>query len=85
MSERDLLFTILNEIREIKEDNKIIKSLIPSELSLSEISNDIGKSSNTIRKYLIANFEPDVDYKKKGAKIFVKQDAVFRIRRHYAK
>lgn len=85
MSEKELLLTILNEIREIKSDNKLLKSLVPDELSLSEISKDIGKPNNTIIKYLKANFEPDVDYKKKGGKIFVKQDAILRLRRHYEK
>ncbi|OCL90568.1 hypothetical protein [Aliarcobacter thereius] len=85
MSEKELLLEILGEIREIKNDNKFIKSLIPDELSLSEISKEIGKPNNTIIKYLKANFEPDVDYKKIDGKIFVKQVAILRIRNHYAK
>ncbi|MFV0561909.1 hypothetical protein [Malaciobacter mytili] len=83
--EKELLLTILSEIREIKAEHKELKSLIPDELSLSEISNLTGKAANTLRKYVIANFEPEEDYKKKGGKIYVKQDVVLRIRRHYAR
>jgi hypothetical protein len=83
--EKQLLLTILSEVREIKADNKFLKSLIPAELSLSELSNITEKSPNTLRKYVIANFEPEEDYKKKGGKIYVKQDVVLRIRRHYAR
>ena len=83
--EKELLLTILSEIREIKAEHKELKSLIPDGLSLSEISNLTGKAANTLRKYVIANFEPEEDYKKKGGKIYVKQDVVLRIRRHYAR
>lgn len=83
--EKQILLTILNEIREIKNDNKFLKSLVPEELSLSELSNITKKSPNTLRKYVIANFEPEEDYKRKGGKIYVKQDVVLRVRRHYAR
>lgn len=84
-NEKELLLTILDEIRKIKENNSFLISLIPSELSLSEIAKIINKSPNTLRKYLISNFEENVDYKKRMGKIFVKQDAILRIRRHYAR
>jgi hypothetical protein len=61
--EKRLLLTILSEIREIKAEHKELKSLIPDELSLSEVSNLTGKAANTLRKYVIANFEPEEDYK----------------------
>lgn len=84
-NEKELLLTILDEIRKIRENNSFLISLIPSELSLSEIAKIINKSPNTLRKYLISNFEENVDYKKRMGKIFVKQDAILRIRRHYAR
>ncbi|NUW29006.1 hypothetical protein [Aliarcobacter butzleri] len=84
-NEKEILLTILDEIRLIKEHNSFLVSLIPSELSLSEIAKSIKKSPNTLRKYLISNFEENVDYKKRMGKIFVKQDAILRIRRHYAR
>lgn len=85
MSDRELLVEILSEIRDLKDKYLDLKSLTPDALSLSEVSRLVKKSNNTIRKYLVANFEPEVDFFKKGAKIIVKQDAVLRIRRHYAK
>lgn len=85
MSEKELLLNILDEFREFKQNYLTLKSIVPDELSLSEVSQICKKPNNTIRKYLLANFEPEVDFFKKGAKIIVKQDAVLRIRRHYAK
>lgn len=85
MSDREILIEILSEIRDLKEKYLVLKSLTPDVLSLSEVSHLVKKPNNTIRKYLVANFEPEVDFFKKGAKIIVKQDAVLRIRRHYAK
>lgn len=85
MSDRELLVEILSEIRDLKDKYLVLKSITPDALSLSEVSRLVKKSNNTIRKYLVANFEPEVDFFKKGAKIVVKQDAVLRIRRHYAK
>ena len=85
MSEKELLLEILSEIRDLKDKYLTLKSLVPKEISLSEVSRMVQKPNNTIRKYLLANFEPEVDFFKKAAKIIVKQDAVLRIRRHYAK
>ncbi|TLS96185.1 hypothetical protein [Aliarcobacter cibarius] len=85
MSDREMLIEILSEIRDLKVKYLDLKSLVPDVLSLSEVSQIVKKPNNTIRKYLLANFEPEVDFFKKGAKIIVKQDAVLRIRRHYAK
>lgn len=85
MLEKELLLTILSEIREIKNDNKFIKSLVPDELSLSEVARLVQKPNNTIRKYLIANFEPENDFKKIDGKIYVKQGVVLRLKDHYAK
>ena len=78
MEEKLLLLKILKEIDELK-------ILIPHELSVSEIANLTGKPANTIRRYVIANFEPEVEYKKKGGKIYVYSNSVLRIRRYYAK
>lgn len=83
--EKKLLLTILSELRELKQSNAFLKTLIPDELSLSEIAKIVGKTPNTLRKYLISNFEPETDFKKKSGKIFVKQDVILRIRSHYAK
>ncbi len=76
--EKSLLHTILAELKDLK-------FLLPAEISLSDISHMVGKSNNTLRKYLIANFEPEVDYQTKSGKIYVKQDVVLCMRRHYAK
>ncbi len=78
LENKKLLLRILKEIN-------TLKILLPVELSLSELSNLTGKSPNTLRKYVISNFEPEEEYKKKGGKIYVKQDIVLRIRNYYAK
>jgi predicted metal-dependent hydrolase len=77
-NEKELLLKILNGIEKLN-------MLLPHELSLSEVSNLTGKPANTIRKYVIDNFEPEAEYKKKGGRIYVKQEVVLRIRKHYGK
>ena len=77
-NEKELLLKILNGIEKLN-------MLLPHELSLSEVSNLTGKPANTIRKYVIDNFEPEVEYKKKGGKIYLNQSIILRVRRHYAK
>jgi hypothetical protein len=98
-TDRELLLTILSKLDEQSDQKKLIlelkekldqfKILLPQEMSLREISNLLPnkESPNTIRKYLIANFEPEVDFYSKydGGKIYVKQDVVLQLRRHYAK
>ena len=58
MSEKELLLEILSEIRDLKDKYLTLKSLVPKEISLSEVSRMVQKPNNTIRKYLLANFEP---------------------------
>ena len=82
----------MNEIAEMKIILKNLEAkveelsiVMPKWFSLSDISHEIGKSRDTIRKYLKANFEPEVAFKKIGAKIYVSRDALFLIRKHYEK
>jgi len=80
----EILYNILDKLRKIEQNQDTLLTLVPQELSISELANMLDKSAGTLRKYILANFEPDVDFKKKGGKIYVKQDAILRIRRHYA-
>ena len=77
MDSKSLLLEILEKIKKLE-------LLLPQELSISEISNLTGRSANTIRKYVIYNFEPEEEYKKKGGKIYLRQDTAIRVRNHYA-
>lgn len=81
--DKKILLEILNEVQELKDSLHFVKRLIPDELSLSELAKIVGKTPNTLRKYLIANFEPEEDYKKRAGKIYVKQGVILQIRRHY--
>jgi len=82
----------MNELAEMKIIVKNLEArveklytLMPKWFSLADISQELGKSRDTIRKYLKSNFEPDVDFKKIGAKIYVSKDALFLVRKHYEK
>ena len=82
----------MNEIAELKimvlglkVEIEKLSTIIPSWISLSDISFTLGKSRDTIRKYLINNFEPNKDFKKFGAKLYVSRDALFLVRKHYEK
>jgi hypothetical protein len=75
---QQLLLKILNELENLK-------FLIPSEVSLSDLANSCNKENNTVRKYIIANYEPEKDFYKKGGKIFVGKEVAFDVRKHYVK
>ena len=75
--EKALLLNILAKLEKFE-------LLLPTELSVSELANMTGTKPNSLLKYIKDNFEPEEDYQKKGGKIYVKQDAVLRIRKRYA-
>ena len=64
-----------------------LELVLPSEFSLSELSDVCGKTRDTLRKYLISNYREDEDYRltEKGGKIYVARAAALEIRRHYVK
>lgn len=74
--------TLLLEIRNKLDD---LMLLIPSKISLSDLSMQVGKSSNTILKYIKDNYEPEADYKKIGGKIYIEKDVALALRRKYAR
>lgn len=75
---KELLLDIRNKL-------ELLEFFIPKEISLSELSRLLGKANKTVYRYMRDNFEPEVDYKKKGGKILVGKDTALCIRRHYAK
>jgi len=75
---------ILAEIKSmLLEQNRILKIFVPNEISLSYICDSTGKSRQTIRNYLINNFEPEVDFFKKNGKIFLTRNTAVKIVRKY--
>ena len=70
---------------EIRNKLDILEFFIPDDISLSELSRLVHMQNKTVYRYMRDNFEPEVDYKKKGGKIFVGKDTALCIRRHYAK
>jgi hypothetical protein len=57
----------------------MIKMLIPQKASVSYLSDSTGKSRQSIRQFLINNFEPEVDYWLENGKMFASQKAVITI------
>jgi len=78
-------FEIKRLLLEIKAKLNCYDRVMLKWTSLSDVSYEIGKNRDTIRKYLKNNFEPEVDFKHIGGKIFLSRDALFLIRRHYEK
>jgi predicted transcriptional regulator len=72
-------------VYDLQAEISVIKIVLPNWFSLGDIAKEIGKSRDTIRKYLKANFEPDVDFKKDGGKLYISRDALFLVRKHYEK
>ena len=55
----------------------MIDMIIPTKVSVSYLAESTDKSRQSIRQYLINNFEPDKDFWIEGGKIFVsKQVAI---------
>ncbi len=55
------------------ELTNMIKMLIPQKTTVSYLSNITGKSRQSIRQFIINNFEPEVDYWLSNGRIFVSQ------------
>lgn len=78
MNDTSLLLEVLAELKEIKE--AFIQ--LPEWFPLSELSKDKGLTRQTIRAQLLnGSFEPEVDFKYIGNKIYVARSAVSRITR----
>jgi predicted DNA-binding protein YlxM (UPF0122 family) len=58
----------------ISKQTSMLKMLIPQKASVSYLAETIGKSRQSVRQFLINNFEPEVDFWNEGGKMFVSQD-----------
>ena len=75
---------ILSEIKNLLlEQNDMLKIFTPNEVSLSHICILTGKSRQTVRDYLINNFEPEVHFFKKNGRIILTRDTAVQIIRTY--
>lgn len=76
-----------NEIIEIKENLTklaiMINMLIPAKFSVSFLSENTGKSRQTIHQYLVNNFEPDKNFWREGGKVFVDRQTAMSILSKY--
>lgn len=52
----------------------MLQMLIPQKATVSYLAESTGKSRQSIRQFLIKNFEPEVDFWNKGGKMYVSQD-----------
>jgi len=57
----------------------MISMIIPTKVSVSYLSETTSKSRQSIRQYLINNFEPEVDFWLEGGKTFVAKNAAISI------
>jgi len=75
---KNILISLREDIKEIKE----AFVSIPKWISLSDVAHDKGLSPQAVRKKLFKHFEPEVDYKYKGGKIYIARGTVSKIRRN---
>ncbi len=72
-----------NEYLELKalllQQQAILLMLIPAKASIARIAEITGKTRQAIRKYLLKNFEPEVDFWMENDKIIVSREAVIQI------
>ncbi len=78
LEEKAFLLEILAELQSIK--NAILA--LPEWISLSDIAEEKGLTRQAIRKQLLSgDYEPDVDFKYIGNKMYVARSVVPRIKR----
>lgn len=63
----------------LSELKSMIKIIIPQQASVSYLSESTGKSRQSIRQFLIKNYEPEVDYWIKGGKMYASQKVAITI------
>ncbi len=81
----DNFFEFKEILFELKAKVEVLEATTLKWFSLSDISYEIGYSRDTMRKYLKSNFEPEIDFKSSGGKIYVSRGALFHLRKHYEK
>lgn len=70
----------LIEIRKILEEQQdFIQLLFPNKVDISFVSAKTGVSRQSIRKNLLNNFEPEVDFWKENAKIYMSRETAITI------
>lgn len=57
----------------------MLNMLIPQKVSVSYLSESTSKSRQSIRQFLINNFEPDKDFWNEGGKTYVSKNAAISI------
>jgi hypothetical protein len=74
---------IIKEIMEVKkmlvEQQKMMNMLFPEKVDISFISAKTGVSRQSIRKNLLKNFEPEVDFWKENARIYMSRETAITI------
>ena len=69
---------VVNQLLEIKQillqQQSFINLLLPKKVSISYLVDKTGKTRQSIREYLINNFEPEEDFWKEGAKIYMSRE-----------
>lgn len=60
--------------RMLSQLSTMITMLIPAKVSVSYIAESTNKSRQSVRQYLINNFEPDKDFWNDGGKTYVNRD-----------
>ena len=63
----------------ILQQQSLLKMLIPVKASVAHLANMTGKSRQAIRQYLIANFEPEVDFWIENGKIYANKETAAQI------
>ena len=57
----------------------MISMIIPKKVSVSYLVESTGKSRQSVRQYLINNFEPDKDFWQEGGKTYVNKNVAVSI------
>ncbi|HQS67363.1 MAG TPA: hypothetical protein PLM93_09300 [Sulfuricurvum sp.] len=61
------------------QQQALFKMFIPVKASIAHLANMTGKSRQAIRQYLIAHFEPEVDFWVENGKIYASKETAAQI------
>lgn len=75
---KNFLIAIQSDIRELKQ----VFNSLPQWIAISDVSKKVGLTPQAVRKQLLkGDFEPEVDFKYFGSRIYIARNAISRIKR----
>jgi len=79
------LIELKQKLFALEKEVELLKTAVPTKISLTDIARELNKSRQTIRAYVIKNFKEDFEYLVKNGKILIDVSVLPIIKAHYEK